>query len=239
MKRQAVALILCGAIAMVASACATKKFVREQVGTTETRITQRVDTTDTQLRSTTDRTAANTQALDAAGQRLTGLDTRVGGLDTRVGEVGTLATEARKDAAAVGQAQKEAEAQANQRFVNRNKYSTLETKIIFFDFNKADLRDEGINELEDVARALKADPNAVLELQGFADQRGTDRYNYQLTRERVDAVVRYLVQRHGIDLRRIHAVGMGKATLAAGEKANRETQNKSRRVEIRLLAPQS
>jgi OOP family OmpA-OmpF porin len=90
-----------------------------------------------------------------------------------------------------------------------------------------------------VARALKADPNAVLELQGFADQRGTDRYNYQLTRDRVDAVVRYLVQRHGIDLRRIHAVGMGKATLAAGEKRSKETFAKSRRVEMRLLAPQS
>lgn len=232
MKRHVTTLILCGSIAVFASACATKKFVREQVGTTETRLTQRGDTLETQLRETADRTAANTQALDGAGQRIQGLDTRVGSLDSRVTEVNTLASEAKKDAAS-------AEAQVTQRFANRNKYSMVETKVIFFDFNKADLRDEGINELAEVARALKADPNAVLELQGFADQRGTDRYNYQLTRERVDAVVRYLVQRHGIDLRRIHAVGMGKAALAAGEKANKDTLAKSRRVEIRLLAPQS
>ena len=43
------------------------------------------------------------------------------------------------------------------------------------------LRDEGYADLEDVAKALKADPNAVVELQGFADPRGTDVYNYRLT----------------------------------------------------------
>ena len=232
MKRHVTTLILCGGIGVLASACATKGFVREQVGTTETRLTQRVETQQGQLRETADRTTANTQALEAAGQRLQGLD-------TRVGEVGTLAADAKKDATAVGQAQRDAEAQVTQRFANRNKYSTVETKIIFFDFNKAELRDEGINELQDVARALQADPNAALELQGFADPRGSDRYNYQLTRDRVDAVVRYLVQRHGIDLRRIHAVGMGKAAQVAGEKASKDTLAKSRRVEIRLVSPQS
>ena len=239
MQRKVTTLILCGGIAVLASACATKGFVREQVGTSETRLSQRVDTQEGQLRQTTDKATANAQGLDAAGQRIQGLDTRVGGLDSRVGEVGTLASEAKKDAAAVAAAQKDAEAQLNQKFANRNKYAALETKVIFFDFNKADLRDEGINELTEVARALQADPNTVLELQGFADSRGSDRYNYQLTRDRVDAVVRYLVQRHGVDLRRIHAVGMGKAGLPAGEKANKDTLAKSRRVEIRLVAPQS
>jgi outer membrane protein OmpA-like peptidoglycan-associated protein len=239
MKRLVVTLILCAAVGVLVSACATKGFVREQVGGSETRLTQRVDTQETQLRQTSERATANSQALDAAGQRIQGLDTRVGGLDTRVGEVGTLAAEAKKDAAAVGQAQKDAETQFTQRWNGRNKYTTLETKTIFFDFNKADLRDEGINELQEVVKALQSDPNAQLELQGFADSRGSDRYNYQLTRERVDAVVRYLVQRHGVDLRRIHAVGMGKATLANGEKPTKDTFAKSRRVEIRLVAPQS
>ena len=239
MQRKITTLILCGGIGVLASACATKGFVREQVGTTETRLSQRVDTQESQLRQTTEKATAAAQGLDAAGQRIQGLDTRVAGLDSRVGEVGTLASEAKKDAAAVAAAQKDAEAQLNQKIANRNKYAAVETKVIFFDFNKADLRDEGINELTEVARALQADPNAVLELQGFADSRGSDRYNYQLTRDRVDAVVRYLVQRHGVDLRRIHAVGMGKAGLAAGEMPNKDTLAKSRRVEIRLVAPQS
>ncbi len=232
MNRQVAAIVLCGGVAVLASACATKGFVREQVGTTETRITQRVDTQETRLKETADKTAANAQAIDATGQRLQGLD-------GRVTEVSTVANDAKKDAAAVATAQRDAEAAFTQRLANRNKYSMVDTKLVYFDFNMADLRDDGMSELDEVAKALKADANAVLELQGFADQRGTDRYNYQLTRDRVDAVVRYLVQRHGIDLRRIHAVGMGKATLATGEKGNKETFAKSRRVEMRLLAPQS
>jgi outer membrane protein OmpA-like peptidoglycan-associated protein len=219
-------------VAVLLSACATKGYVREQVGTSEGKIGQRVDSTDAKLRETSDRTASNTQALESTGQRLTGLD-------AKVSEVNTLATDAKKDAAAVAQAQKDSESVFNQRFANRNKYAPVQTKSIYFDFNKADLKDEGVNELRDVANALKSDPNAVLELQGFADARGTDKYNYQLTRERVDSVVRYLVMREGIDLRRIAAVGMGKAALGDGEKANKDTYAKSRRVEMRLLSPQS
>jgi peptidoglycan-associated lipoprotein len=246
MNRQLTALILCGGIVTLTPACATKKFVREQVGTTETRMTQRMETQETRLREAADRTSATSQALDATGQRVQGLDTRVegldtrvGGLDTRVAEVSALAAEARRDLAAVSDAQREAEDRTTQRFANRNKYAMVESRSIYFGFNKADLSDEGINDLEEVARALGEDPNAVVELQGFADPRGSDRYNYQLTRERVDAVVRHLVQRHGVDLRRIHAVGMGKIAPAAGQKANGDAFAKSRRVEIRLLAPQS
>jgi len=236
MKWKISAMVGCLGIAVLLSACATKGFVREQVGTSESKLAQRVDSTDAKLRETSDRTASNTQALESTGQRLTGLDAKVSEVDAKVG---TAAADAKKDTAAVAQAQKDSESVFNQRFANRNKYAQTQTKSIYFDFNKADLKDEGINELRDLANALKADPNAVLELQGFADARGTDKYNYQLTRERVDAVVRYLVMREGVDLRRIAAVGMGKEPVAAGEKPNKETYAKSRRVEMRLLAPQS
>jgi outer membrane protein OmpA-like peptidoglycan-associated protein len=231
MKRFLVTVMISGSALVLFQACATKGFVREQVGSTETRMGQRADAQDTQLRQTTERATANAQAIEATGQR-------VQGLDTRLGEVATTADGAKRDVASVASAQKEAEEGWRQRFANRNKFSPLEEKTIYFDFGKADLKDDGINELGEVARALKADPNAVLELQGFADPRGSDRYNYQLTRERVDAVTRYLVQRHGIDLRRIYAVGMGKLAPAPGEKTSRDTLAKSRRVEVRVFAPQ-
>ena len=235
MKRAMVFLILCMATAALVSGCATKKFVREQVGATEGRLGQRVDTQENELKQTAQRTDANAQGLDAANQRLQSVDTRVQGVDSRVTEVSALATEAQRDARAAGDAVRE----SDRRFASRNKLATLETKSVYFDFGKADVRDEGYAELEDVAKALKADPNAVVELQGFADPRGTDVYNYRLTRERVDAVIRHLVQRHGIELRRIHAVGMGKVPQDAGGKADRDALAKSRRVDIVLLAPQS
>ena len=232
MKRAIATVIVCGSAALMFQACATKGFVREQVGSTETKLAQRADAPESQLRQTTEKTAANAQAIETTGQRLQGVD-------TRLGEVATTADGAKRDVATVATAQKEAEESWRQRFGNRNKFAALEEKAVYFDFGKAELKDEGINELAEVARALQADPNAVLELQGFADPRGSDRYNYQLTRERVDAVTRYLVQKHGVDLRRIYAVGMGKVIPAAGEKSSRETLAKSRRVAIRVLAPQT
>jgi len=234
MKRAMVVLMLCGATAALVSGCATKKFVREQVGATENRLGQRVETQETALKQTADRSGATAQALDATNQRLQTVDSRVQGVDSRVTEVSALATEAQRDARAAGEAVRE----TDRRFANRNKLATLETKSVYFDFGKADVRDQAMPELEDVAKALKADPNAVVELQGFADSRGSDLYNYRLTRERVEAVTRYLVQQ-GIELRRIYAVGMGKAPTDNGGKADREALAKSRRVDIVLLAPQS
>jgi hypothetical protein len=49
--------------------------------------------------------------------------------------------------------------------------------------------------------------------------------------------MRYLVQRHGVELRQVRAISMGKVALGAGEKAGPETLAKARRVDIRLLAP--
>ena len=235
MKHVTAALILCGGIALLASACATKEYVRTQVGTSETKLAQRVDGQEARLKETSDRTAANAQAIDTSQKQIQGLE-------GKVGEVGTVAADAKKQAQSASEAVRDTDAKLDAlstRVANRNKFAMVETKTVYFDFAKADLKDEGINELEDVAKALKADINAVVELQGFADPRGTDRFNYQLTRERVDAVARYLVMRGGIDIRRIHSVGMGKVVLAAGERGNNETYAKARRVDIRLLSPQS
>lgn len=235
MRHVAAALMLCGGIAVLASACATKEYVRTTVGTSEAKLSQRVDGAEVQIKDTSAKTASNTQAIEANQKSLQALD-------GRVGEVNTLATDAKKQAESASEAVRDADARLqalSSRVANRNKYAMVETKTVYFDFNKADLKDEGINELEEVAKALQSDVNAVVELQGFADARGTDRYNYQLTRERVDAVARYLVTRGGIDVRRIHSVGMGKVVLAAGERGSNDVYAKSRRVDIRLLSPQS
>lgn len=235
MRHLTTTLILCTGIALVSSACATKGFVREQVGSAETKLSARVDGTEVALKQTNDQTAANAQAIDATKRD-------VQGLDGKVTQVGTLAADAKKQAESASEAVRDTDSRLqalNTRITNRNKFAMVETKSVYFDFDKAVLRDEGINEIEDVAKALKADPNAVVELQGFADGRGAERYNYQLTRERVDAVARYLVSRHGIDLRRIHTVGMGKVVLASGERPSNEVYAKARRVDIKLLSPQS
>jgi outer membrane protein OmpA-like peptidoglycan-associated protein len=230
MTRRLASLILCGGLAVVGSACATKSFVQTQVGATESKLTQQMTATETKLRETADHAGENRQAIDVAEQRLNGLD-------LRVGEVGARASSAETRADLATGAARDVEVRLAQRLASRNRYRLLDTKFVYFDSGQTEIRSQDATELENVAKALTADPNAILELQGFADSRGSDRYNRELARERVEAVMRYLVQRHGVELRQVRAISMGKVALGAGEKAGPETLAKARRVDIRLLAP--
>jgi outer membrane protein OmpA-like peptidoglycan-associated protein len=243
MTRRLASLILYGGVAVLGSACATKSFVQKEVGATESKLTQQMTATETsltgraalhetKLRETADRAGESRQAIDAADQRLNGLD-------LRVGEVGARASGAETRADLATGAARDVEARLSQRLASRNKHRLLDTKFVYFDSGQTEIRSQDVNELEDVAKALTADPNAILELQGFADSRGSDRYNRELARERVEAVMRHLVQRHGIELRQLRAISMGKAALDAGEKANPEALARARRVDIRLFAPWS
>ena len=232
MTRQLASLILCG-FALFGSACATKSFVEQQVRAAdaklteqatarETKLTERVDVQEVKLRETADRVAASRQAIDVVAWQ-------------RVDDVTMLITDARTR----DQAARDANVRLSERFARRNSYRVLETRVLYFEPDQAQIRNQDINELEEMAKALQADVNAVLELQGFTDPRGSDRYNYQLARERVEAVTRYLVRSHGIELRQLRAVAMGKVELAADEKPSTPAFAKTRRVDIRLLAPWS
>ena len=232
MTPRPVFLILCGGVAVLGPACATKSFVQKQVSATESKLTERAALQEAKLRETADRAGENRQAIDVADQRLNGLD-------LRVGEVGARASSAETRADLATAAARDVEARLSQRIADRNKYRLLDTKFVYFDSGQTEIRSQDVNELEAVAQALTADPNAILELQGFADLRGSDRYNRELARERVEVVMRYLVQRHGIELRQLRALSVGKVALGAGEKASPEALARARRVDIRLLAPWS
>lgn len=227
--RRLIGSILCSGVAMLGTACATKSFVRQEVGATEHKLTDQMTATETQqdtkLRETADRVGENRQAIDATDQRLNGLDLRVGEASSRAG---TAETHAR-----------DVEARLSQRLATRNRFRLVETKSVHFDADQTEVRSQDADDLASVAKVLVADPNAVLELQGFTDARGSDRYNRELARERVEAVMRYLVQHHGVELRQVRAIAMGKEAPAAGEKPGPDTLAKARRVDMRLFTPWS
>jgi outer membrane protein OmpA-like peptidoglycan-associated protein len=236
MTRRAVSLILCGAVTLLGSACATKTFVQEQVNASEDKLSQQMTAghteQETKMRAAEDRIGETRQAVDVADQRLNGLD-------LRVGEVGSRASSAETRADQATAAARDAEARLSQRLAGRNRYRLLETRAVYFESGRTDIRSQDAGELDEAAKAIMADPNAILELQGFADSRGGDRYNLELARDRVEAVMRYLVQRHGIELRQLRYITMGKVEPVPGEKPTAETLAKARRVDMRLLAPWS
>jgi outer membrane protein OmpA-like peptidoglycan-associated protein len=227
MRRQTVCLALCSSFTVLAAGCATENFVQTQVGASESKLTQRAETQETKLRETETKLRETEAKLREAEAKLR--DTA-----DRTDEVDALASDAKARAISAHDAQ----ARLAQRLADRNKFRLLETGSVYFDSGKSEIRDRDTNELEDAAKTLKGDANVILELQGFADPRGNDRDNNELARERVEAVIRYLVQRHGIELRQLRSVAMGKAALV-GEKPGTEALAKARRVDIRLLVPWS
>ena len=79
---------------------------------------------------------------------------------------------------------------------------------IYFDFNKATLRQESFTELDRVVDFMAENPTIEIELSGHTDNRGSDEYNKKLSQNRSDAVMGYLIT-NKINASRITSVGYG------------------------------
>ena len=82
---------------------------------------------------------------------------------------------------------------------------------IYYDFDKATIREDARPALDRLAMALRATPVAVT-LGSHTDSRGSAEYNQSLSQRRAESAVRYLTQR-GVDASRIKAVGYGESQL--------------------------
>lgn len=80
---------------------------------------------------------------------------------------------------------------------------------IFYDYDKASLRQDSRKELDDLVRLLNDNPNITIELSAHTDRKGSDKYNDNLSLLRAKSVVNYLVEK-GIKKDRLTAVGHGK-----------------------------
>ena len=70
---------------------------------------------------------------------------------------------------------------------------------VFFEINSAVISDEGMLNLERIAKAIKATPNQKYTVVGYADSAtGTPSYNTTLSRQRAETVVKTLTQKFGI-----------------------------------------
>lgn len=80
---------------------------------------------------------------------------------------------------------------------------------IFYDFDKATLRPESKKALDELVKLLNENPNVTIELSAHCDYKGSEKYNKQLSQERANSVVAYLIE-HGISKDRLTPVGYGK-----------------------------
>lgn len=100
-------------------------------------------------------------------------------------------------------------------------------KDVFFDTNKADIRQDQVEPLTANTEWLKKYPTVKLTIEGHADERGNAKYNLALGQRRVDAVIKFLVD-HGVAASRLKdAISVGKdRPFAKGKNEKAWAQNR-------------
>jgi len=110
---------------------------------------------------------------------------------------------------------------------------TIVLRNIFYDYNKATIRNESTAELDRLEKVLVENPTIKVEISGHTDNVGGDDYNLDLSEQRAQSVVSHL-QSKGIDSERMIAKGYGETEpLATNETP--EGRQENRRTEFKII----
>lgn len=106
-------------------------------------------------------------------------------------------------------------------------------KNLLFDFDKADLLHDSIDELNLLYNHLIKNPNLKIEIYGHTDNVGLDSRNLELSKQRAKAVADYLISK-GINQSRITVFGYG-SSQPISDNTTEKGQQANRRVAFKLI----
>ncbi|MBN2429984.1 MAG: OmpA family protein [Acidobacteria bacterium] len=222
-------LVLSAVALLVASGCATKKFVRQEISTSEANTNQAIEKTRTELSSQINELSDLNKQMNS---RLEQVADRAAAADAKAEEAKNIGN----DAKVMAQNAAKDTSKLRMDFEARNNYVAVETKMVYFDFDRFNLRDDAKAVLDEVAKLTAGNKNYILVLEGYADYIGSAAYNYTLSEKRVKSVIRYLVGDKSVDLNRIYNIGLGESNPIADNKTN-EGRQQNRRVTINIMEP--
>ncbi|MBW6484923.1 MAG: outer membrane beta-barrel domain-containing protein [Syntrophobacterales bacterium] len=104
------------------------------------------------------------------------------------------------------------------------------TLNVEFDFDKAVVKKQYYNEINELATVLKKYPELKIAIEGHTDSIGKAAYNEKLSQRRAEAVMNYLIKQSEIAAARLSAKGYGEARPIASN-ATKAGRQKNRRVE--------
>ncbi|MFC1887817.1 OmpA family protein [Candidatus Cloacimonadota bacterium] len=108
-----------------------------------------------------------------------------------------------------------------------------ELQNIFFDFDKADLKEESLPALNYLLEILMDNPTEVVEISGHTDNVGSNEYNLGLSERRAASVVEYLVG-EGIPQENLISKGYGEEFPITSNETE-EDRAINRRVEMKMV----
>jgi len=215
----------------VAPACATKGFVREEVGGVNTK----VDTLSGTVEQTQQRVGQTEQRIGSVDQKAEAAGKSAAEARTAAGSAQSAADQAQASATAVGGRVDTVAAEVAA--VRRLIYEvTLSEDQGNFRFGSADLPEEARTRLDAVVNDLKSkQQNMFIEIEGHTDNVGSQELNEQLGLERAEAVKRYLYEQHQIPLHRMNVISFGEEKPVAPNNT-REGRAQNRRVVVKVLS---
>jgi peptidoglycan-associated lipoprotein len=212
MKQTLTILIGITTLAVAATGCATRGFVRQEIGD----VYQRADSLETQTET----------QIEQVQKRLNETDARVAAHGDDLDAVSGTAMKALERAVAAGKL-------AEGKLLYE---TTLTDSDYTFGFEKAELGEQARAALDQLATWLKAENrNVYLEIQGHTDSSGPEDYNLMLGEKRAEAASRYLNMEHHIPLHRMSTISYGESAPVA-DNSTREGRALNRRVVIVVLS---
>ncbi|MDR1973281.1 MAG: OmpA family protein [Bacteroidales bacterium] len=107
---------------------------------------------------------------------------------------------------------------------------------LYFDFGRDSLIKDASRELDRMIIIALKNPNIQVEVSAYADERGSDEYNKNLTDRRLSRALSYL-ERKGFDTDRIKGKSYGKSNPLIVNAATEDEHRLNRRVTFKLLFP--
>ena len=107
-------------------------------------------------------------------------------------------------------------------------------KDILFNFNKATLRPESNDKLNQAAEIIKSSNGGKFLITGHTDKKGSDAYNLKLSRQRAASVVAALEAR-GVNTNQLKSKGVGERDAVVPESASDAERMKDRKVVVEAI----
>jgi outer membrane protein OmpA-like peptidoglycan-associated protein len=107
---------------------------------------------------------------------------------------------------------------------------------LYFDFGRDSLVKDAARELDRMIIIALKNPQIQIEISAYADERGSEEYNKNLTDRRLKSVVSYL-ERKGFDTDRINGKSYGKLSPLIVNASTEDEHRLNRRVTFKLVFP--
>jgi outer membrane protein OmpA-like peptidoglycan-associated protein len=219
--------VLVPALLVAVSGCATRTWVQDMLGSERAQGDARFSAVETRVGDHARQIATVDDRLGREAARVDGMGGKLKSLEESAGVTADIARTARDRADGAYVRANDVDGRLTRLWKNRHKRTLVDMVQVRFGFDRADLDDAAQTALASLIKELKQNPELNVDLEGYTDTRGSREYNVQLSQRRVEAVRRYLVSQ-GIELPRIHGIGLG----ALPERGT--TDEAKRRVSVKL-----